>query len=78
MTPSARTAAAIEILETLDEAPPPTERTVNAYFRARRFIGAKDRRAISAQVFGALRHQARLAWHLGRCDADDTARKRVW
>jgi 16S rRNA (cytosine967-C5)-methyltransferase len=65
VTPSARIAAAIELLETIDDAvSKPADAVANAFFRARRFIGAGDRRAISERVWTVLRTWRRLAWWL--------------
>lgn len=64
MTPAARLQAAIEILEAVDQDRRPAEQTVSEYLRKRRYIGAKDRRAITSLAYGVLRHRARLGWHL--------------
>ena len=37
----------------------------NDYFRARRFIGSGDRRAVSDRVWRVLRSYRRLSWWLG-------------
>ena len=66
MRPGARIGAVIEILEELAEAAGPAERTVTAYSRSRRYIGSKDRRAISDLVYGILRARLRLDWWLAR------------
>lgn len=62
MTPAARIAAAIEVLGEVDAAEAPADKIVTAYLRARRYVGAKDRRAIGQRVFGLLRARARLDW----------------
>ncbi|NIA70331.1 RsmB/NOP family class I SAM-dependent RNA methyltransferase [Pelagibius litoralis] len=67
MTPAARIQAVIEVVGQLDQAARPAEQTVSDYYRQRRYIGSKDRRAISALTYAVLRHRARLAWHLGQC-----------
>ena len=59
MTPSARVQAAIEILDLViasarDEGPP-ADAIVQAYFKARRYAGSKDRRAVRELVFRAVR-----------------------
>jgi len=59
MTPSARVQAAIEILDLViasarDEGPP-ADAIVQAYFKARRYAGSKDRRAVRELVFRAIR-----------------------
>ena len=65
MTPSARVQAAIEILDqviasALDDGPP-ADQLVNRYFKARRFAGSKDRRAVRELVFQAIRASDRPA-----------------
>ena len=80
MTPGARIAAAIDILAAIDEAARPADGTAAEYFRKRRYIGAKDRPAIAAQVYAVLRHRAALDWWLARDGAGqaaDTTRSRV-
>lgn len=78
MTPSARTQAAIEILASLEATRAPADRIVQDYFRQRRFIGSKDRRAISEMLFGVMRARARLDWWLDRAGAAELdARRRV-
>ena len=62
MTPAARVQAAIEILDEViasarDDGPP-ADALVTAYFKARRYAGSKDRRAVRELVFGAIRHSA--------------------
>jgi 16S rRNA (cytosine967-C5)-methyltransferase len=66
VTPAARLQAAIEILDGLAARPPrqPAEQVVNDYLRQRRYIGSKDRRALTAMTFDLLRHRARIAWRL--------------
>ena len=62
MTPSARVQAAIEILDAViasarDDGPP-ADAIVSAYFKARRYAGSKDRRAVRELVFAAIRRIA--------------------
>jgi 16S rRNA (cytosine967-C5)-methyltransferase len=71
MKAGARVAAAIEVWEQLDAAlreggRKPADVVLGKYFRQRRFIGSKDRREISRQVYGVLRHERALAWWLKR------------
>ena len=69
MTPGARIQAAIELLDRI-EAPPageealPADAVLNAYFRSRRYIGAKDRRAVGDVVFQTLRQRGTIDWLL--------------
>ena len=78
MMPAARLQAAIEILDDIaaqssGKGPGggPAEQVVNDYLRQRRYIGSKDRKAVTAMTYDVLRHRARLAWWLrrGRVDA---------
>ena len=78
MTPAARIAAAIEPTGEIDRLDEPADRVVGRYWRRRRYIGAKDRRAISDLVYGALRRRGRLEWWIGRCaDLAPDARARL-
>jgi 16S rRNA (cytosine967-C5)-methyltransferase len=65
MTPAARLQAAIDILAALEATQQPVDRFLRDWFRARRFAGSGDRRAISERVFDILRHRSSLAWRLG-------------
>ena len=60
MTPAARLAAAVELLDAIGAAPTPAEQHVSAYFRARRYAGSKDRRWVTEFVYRALRRQGEL------------------
>lgn len=78
MTPAARLQAAIELSEAIDQAPhAPSDATANAWFRARKFIGGSDRRAVSDRVWAMLRQRLRLDWHLGE-DASSRRRALAW
>lgn len=69
MTPSARIAAAADLLDAIAVAPErPADAVTNAFFRARRYIGSADRREVAESVWRILRSQRRLAWWL-----DDSA-----
>jgi 16S rRNA (cytosine967-C5)-methyltransferase len=85
VTPGARIAAAIDILEAIDgaSAPAPTkpaDDTAADYFRRRRYIGAKDRVQVSAYLYAVLRHRAIIDWWIGRAskgEASPNPRSRV-
>ncbi len=67
MTPGGRVQAAIEVLDAILSPPAGRERTpahavVAGYTRKRRYIGSKDRRAITGQVWQALRYRGRAHW----------------
>ncbi|MEG3619124.1 rRNA cytosine-C5-methylase [Magnetovibrio sp. PR-2] len=75
MLPAARTEAAIYLLGKIADERRPADDIVRAWFQARRFVGAKDRRAIRERVYSVLRSLNRLDWHLG--EAETSARNRV-
>ncbi len=75
MTPAARTEAAIYLLGKITDERRAADDIVRAWFKARRFVGSKDRRAIRERVYGVLRSLSRLDWHLG--ENEKSARKRV-
>jgi 16S rRNA (cytosine967-C5)-methyltransferase len=78
MTPGARLAAAIEILELSETGATPADTVLAGYFRYRRYAGAKDRRNISDTVFDIWRSWARLGWWIERAAAGPpTPRHRV-
>ncbi len=68
MTPGARLAAAIDILDQLHAEKLPADAVAEKYFRSRRYAGSKDRRAVTERVFSVLRHRARLDWWCARID----------
>jgi 16S rRNA (cytosine967-C5)-methyltransferase len=73
LTPAARIAAAIDLLEVIEGAPKrPADAVANDFFRSRRYIGSGDRRAVSDRVWSVLRARRRLGWWLG--DARQSAR----
>ena len=73
MTPAARIQAVIDVLVALDGTQQPVDRYLKAFFRARRYAGSKDRRAIAGLVFDGLRHRSSLAHRMG----SDTPRAQV-
>ncbi|WP_291298506.1 RsmB/NOP family class I SAM-dependent RNA methyltransferase [Elioraea sp.] len=78
MTPPARVQAGIDLLTATDSAShAPADQVANSFFRARRFIGAGDRRAIADRHWAIIRHEARLAWALKRARAPITPRTRM-
>ena len=64
MTPAGRLAAAIEIVEAVDESNRPADQVASLYFKTRRYIGSKDRAAIAEAFWRVLRSQARIHWWL--------------
>ncbi len=51
-----------EVLREIDETPKPANEVLNAYTRARRYIGSKDRRAIQDGVWQTLRKRPWPEW----------------
>lgn len=75
MTPAARLAATAELIAAIEkEHRRPADAVANDWFRARRFIGGGDRRAIAERAWAIVRHRMRLDWHLDRVRAEPTAR----
>jgi 16S rRNA (cytosine967-C5)-methyltransferase len=75
VTPAARLAAAIALVAAVNAAPNrPADAVASDYFRARRFIGSGDRRAVSERAWGVLRARRRLTWWLARGGAAPTER----
>lgn len=77
MTPGARVQTTVELLTALAEAPRPADAVASAFFRARRFMGSKDRAAVAEAFYTLLRRQARLEWWLARCQHPVDARALV-
>lgn len=74
VTPGARIQAAIELLAEVLASPRPADGVISAWFRERRYIGAKDRKAVHERLYDILRRKARLAWWLDRIDEETTPR----
>ncbi len=75
MTPGARLAAAIELLTEVEERiRRPADAVANDFFRARRFIGSGDRRAVSDRAWAVLRARRRLGWWVERGGTAPTPR----
>jgi len=69
MTPGARAQASIELLDQIfqawnSEKRIPADKLLQNYFKSHRFIGSKDRGAVSELVYWVLRHKAALEWWL--------------
>lgn len=72
MTPGGRLAAAIEVLAEIEARHRPAVDALKDYGLAHRFAGSKDRAAVAAHVYDALRRRASSAWLL-----DDDAPRSV-
>jgi len=73
VTPGARIAAAIDILETLAAGSRPADDVAAAYFRNHRYIGSKDRAQVARHVYSVLRHRAVLDWWVDRAGRSNIA-----
>lgn len=65
MTPAARLAAAIEVLEDVEARRRPVADALKDWGLAHRFAGSKDRAAIANHVYDALRLRASARWIMG-------------
>ena len=77
MTPEGRLASALELLEEIAHLNRPADLVAGNFLKARRYIGAKDRRAISDRVWGILRRRSRLDWILENCRSTVSQRHRL-
>jgi 16S rRNA (cytosine967-C5)-methyltransferase len=77
MTPAARLQATLDLLQEIETTPRPADALVSAYFRSRRYIGSKDRAAVSTRLYAVMRHRARLDWWLERTGSERTPRTRL-
>lgn len=77
MTPAARIAAVIELLQEVMDTPRPADTLASFYFRNRRFIGSKDRQAISQRFYKVMREFIRLSWWVRRTGIEPDARSIV-
>ncbi len=57
-----RLQSVVEILALHGTERKPLDQVCHGYFKARRYIGAKDRHAIAAYVYGVMRHRASCDW----------------
>jgi len=62
MKDDARLESTIEILTLHGADKKPLDQICHSYFKTRRYIGSKDRQAISAYVYGIMRHRASCDW----------------
>jgi 16S rRNA (cytosine967-C5)-methyltransferase len=77
LTPGAQIAAAIEILTAIETGDRPADDVAAAYFRRRRYIGAKDRAHVAGHLYAVLRHRAALDWWVVKHGIEISARSRV-
>src|SRR6266705_1825886 len=65
MTPSARLAAATDVLADIDARRRPAAEALKDWGLSHRFAGSSDRAAIAGLVYDALRRRASAAWIMG-------------
>ena len=79
MHAAARIQAAIEMMEHIQsvwaaDRRAPVDALFADYFKQRRYIGSKDRGAVSDLVYFVLRHGATIEWHIEQSDRKTTPR----
>jgi 16S rRNA (cytosine967-C5)-methyltransferase len=74
MTPAARLAATIKIMDGILHAQKPSDQIMHTYLQQRRYIGSKDRKAIATLVYTLLRHYGRLSWWCLKQEVPPTGR----
>lgn len=62
MKEAARLTSTLEILALHEANNTPLDQIAHGYFKSRRYIGSKDRQAISAYAYGVMRHRASCDW----------------
>lgn len=77
MTPSARIASTIDLFSIVLDKHAPMDVTARDWFRARKFIGSKDRAEIADRLYRIMRHRARYQWWLEQNNLDFNARNLV-
>ena len=77
MKPSARQQAVVELLDEFQGSNLALNVLAGNYFRKRRYIGSKDRRAIKDTLYNVMRDYIRIGWMLENAGAKITARARL-
>jgi 16S rRNA (cytosine967-C5)-methyltransferase len=77
MTPGARLQAAIDLLHAIHAGSAPADRATAAFFRSRRYIGAKDRREVLDRTYAVLRRRAALDWWIWKAGQTPQDRDRA-
>ncbi len=78
MTPGARAAASIELVELVEaDRSRPADAAIASWFRGRRYAGGGDRRAIQATVYTVLRRRSQIDWWIGQAGLAVDSRRRV-
>ena len=77
MTPGARLQAVIELLDEIHKGTAPADRAIAAFFRSRRYVGAKDRRSVMDLAYSVTRSLAKLDWWIDRSKSKVQRRERA-
>ena len=68
MRPPAQVQASIELLDEISQTRYPADRLMAQYFRNNRYIGSKDKAAISEYVYGVLRKKLSYQYLLEKAE----------
>ena len=64
MRPAAQLQATIDLLDEISHTRRPADRCMADYFRARRYIGSKDKRSVSENLYSVLRNKLSYSYLL--------------
>ena len=67
MQTNARWQAILELIEQIWQDQKPADNIINEYFRARRYIGSKDRRFITDHIWQIIRNRCKLEFDINNC-----------
>ena len=74
MRPAAQIQASIELLEQIDANRRPADRVLAHYFKQRRYIGAKDKKAIAELFYAVVRERLSLEFLLKQVSLEASPR----
>jgi 16S rRNA (cytosine967-C5)-methyltransferase len=74
MRPAAQVQASIELLDEIHQTGYPADRLMAQYFRANRYIGSKDKAAISEHIYTVLRNRLSYSYLLNKAGITDDSR----
>jgi len=77
MKASSQIQAAIDLLSQIEEERRPADRILSSYFRSRRYIGSKDKAAISEIIYAVLRNKGSYLWYAEQSNLSLFARSLV-
>ncbi len=77
MTPAALLQTTLDLMHEVGNAARPADAVVSEWFRARRYIGDRERGQAIELLYALMRHHARLGWWLTSQGRDETPRNRL-